>query len=70
MRKKKEPTVKLIVPGTTKERDFAINHAERLLDMGAKLNGGWVLPETSNYTYNEEYGLRVKSDKTNTAKAD
>ena len=70
MKKKKEPVVRLVVPKYGIERDFGIQHAERLLDMGTHLNGGWVLPKDSNYTYNEEDGLRIKSDKKNTAKAD
>ena len=64
MRKKKEQTVTLVVP------KFGIQHAERLLDMGTAINGGWELPKDSNYTYDEENGLRVKSDKANSAKAD
>lgn len=70
MRKKKEQVVRLVVPRYNIERDFGIQHAERLLDMGTDLNGGWTLPKDSNYIYSEEDGLRVKSDKTNTAKAD
>lgn len=63
MRKKKEPTVKLVVPKYNKEQEFTVPHAERILDMGTHLNGGWELPEDSNYYYDEENGLRVKSDK-------
>lgn len=59
----------LVVPKYNIEREFGIQHAERLLDMGAALNGGWELPKDSNYTYDEENGLRVKSDKANSAKA-
>ena len=70
MRKKKEQTVTLIVPKYNIKQEFGIEHAERLLDMGPQLNGGWELPGDSNYTYNEENGLRVKSDKANSAKAD
>ena len=69
MRKKKEQTIVLVVPKYNIEREFGIQHAERLLDMGAALNGGWELPKDSNYTYDEENGLRVKSDKANSAKA-
>lgn len=69
MRKKKEPTIKLVVPKYGKEQEFTIPHAERILDMGPHLNGGWELPKDSNYIYDEENGLRIKSDKTNTAKA-
>lgn len=69
MRKKKEQTVKLVVPKYNMEQEFDVEHAERLLDMGAHLNGGWELPEDSKYTYDEENGLRVKSDKGDSAKA-
>lgn len=69
MRKKKEQTVKLVVPKYNMEQEFSVEHAERLLDMGAHLNGGWELPEDSKYTYDEENGLRVKSDKGDSAKA-
>ena len=67
MRKKKEQTVTLVVPKYNIKQEFGIEHAERLLDMGPQLNGGWELPGDSNYTYNEENGLRVKSDKANSA---
>lgn len=66
MRKKKEPTVTLVVPKHNLEQAFSIPHAERLLDMGAYLNGGWELPADSNYTYDEENGLRLKANKANT----
>ena len=68
MRKKKEQTVTLGVPKYNIKQEFGIEHAERLLDMGPQLNGGWELPGDSNYTYSEENGLRVKSDKANSAK--
>lgn len=67
MRKKKEQTVTLAVPKYNIKQEFGIEHAERLLDMGSQLNGGWELPGDSNYTYSEENGLRVKSDKANSA---
>ena len=67
MRKKKEQTVTLIVSKYNIKQEFCIEHAERLLDMGPQLNGGWELPGDSNYTYSEENGLRVKSDKANSA---
>ena len=50
-------------------REFDLAHAERLLDMGTFLSGGWELPEDSKYEYTEEYGLRPKSDKGDTAEA-
>lgn len=69
-RKKKEPTVKLVVPKYGKEQEFTIPHAERILDMGTHVNGGWELPADSKYRYDEENGLRLKTDKGDTAKAD
>lgn len=68
MRKKKEQTVTLVVPKYNITQEFSIEHAERLLDMGTTLNGGWELPKDSNYYYDEENGLRVKSDKSDSAK--
>ena len=68
MRQKKEKTVDLVSPKGVK-RAFGIAHAERLLDMGDSLNGGWRVDEASEYYYDEENGLRLKSDKPNTAKA-
>jgi hypothetical protein len=68
MRKKKEQTVTLVVPKYNIKKDFGIQHAERLLDMGTNINGGWELPKDSNYLYDEENGLRLKSDKANSAK--
>lgn len=70
MRRKKEQTVTLVVPKHNIKQDFPIGHAERLLDMGTALSGGWELPKDSNYYYDEENGLRVKSDKANSGKAD
>ena len=65
MRKKKEPTVTLVVPKHNMEREFGVEHAERLLNMGSELNGGWELPENSKYYYDEENGLRLKTDSAN-----
>lgn len=69
MRKPKLQTVILVTSSGLKQ-ELGIQHAERLLDMGPFLNGGWKLPEDSNYYYDEENGLRLKSGKTNTAKTD
>ena len=44
---------------------FEIEHAERLLDMGLELNGGWELPEDSPYVYDEENGIRLRQNKEN-----
>ena len=68
MRGKKEKTIVLVTPSGLKQA-FGIAHAERLLDMGPELNGGWKVPADSEYHYDEENGLRLKSDKANSAKA-
>ena len=67
-RPKREQTVTLVTPDGKKQA-FNIQHAERLLDLGPALNGGWVVDPNSNYYYDEENGIRVKADKGNTAKA-
>lgn len=65
-RPKKEQTVTLVAPGGRKQA-FSIKHAERLLDLGPVLNGGWQIDPNSKYYYDEENGIRVKSDKGDTA---
>ena len=64
MRQKKEKTVDLVSPKGVK-RAFGIAHAERLLDMGDSLNGGWRVDEASEYYYDEENGLRLKTNSAN-----
>lgn len=68
MRGKKEQTITLITPDGRKQA-FSLQHAERLLDMGPELNGGWAVDKEDKYYYDEENGIRIKSDKANTAKA-
>lgn len=70
MRPKKSPTVTLVVPRHDMSREFSVEHAERLLGIGEFRNGGWQLPTNSNYVYDEENGLRLKTDKRDTAKAE
>lgn len=67
-RPKKEATIVLVDP-RGKKREFGLQHAERLLDMGPALNGGWAVDPTSNYYYDEENGIRLKANKGNSAKA-
>lgn len=64
----KKKTVTLVVPEYDIRQDFDIQHAERMLDMGKHLNGGWELPKDSDYYYDEENGIRVKSDKASSGK--
>lgn len=66
--RQKEKTVVLVTPKGQKQ-EFSISHAERLLGMGEALNGGWKIDESSTYYYDKENGIRVKSDKANSAKA-
>lgn len=65
---KKEKTVTLVTPSGEKQ-EFEVQHAERILDMGSALNGGWEIDPTSEYIYDEENGIRLKTDKRNSAKA-
>lgn len=67
--KRKEKTVTLVTRDG-KKQEFSISHAERLLNMGTELNGGWAIDVTSPYYYDEENGIRLKSDKANSAKAE
>lgn len=68
MREVKKPIKKVRLETEEFSQEFEVSHAERLLDMGPALNGGWHVPEDSEYEYTEEYGLRLKSDKGNSAK--
>lgn len=70
MRPKKEKKIKLVVPKYNMEQEFSVLHAERLLDMGTNLNGGWELPADSDYQYDEENGLRPKPDKASFTKTE
>lgn len=62
----KQKTVILVTP-TGERKEFGIQHAERLLDLGTELNGGWQIASDSEYIYDEENGIRVKTDKGNFA---
>jgi hypothetical protein len=67
-RPKRQKTVTMVTPAGVKQQ-FGIQHAERLLDLGPALNGGWSIDPDSNYYYDEENGIRLKSDKGNSAEA-
>lgn len=60
--------ITLVVPKYRIKQEFSIEHAERLLDMGKEQSGGWELPENSKYYYDKKNGIRVKSNKANSAK--
>lgn len=67
-RVKKQPTVTLITASGQKQA-FGVQHAERLLDLGPAVNGGWMIDPDSDYWYDEENGIRLKPNKGNSGKA-
>ena len=67
-RGKKAKTITLVTQAGNKQQ-FGIQHAERLLDLGPVLNGGWTIDPNSEYYYDEENGIRLKADKGSSGKA-
>lgn len=67
-RPKKQRLITLVTPAGIKQQ-FGIQHAERLLDLGPALNGGWTIDPNSPYYYDEENGIRLKTDKGDSAEA-
>jgi hypothetical protein len=67
MRQVRKPVKKVRLETEDLSQEFEVSHAERILDMGPAVNGGWHVPEDSEYEYTEEYGLRLKSNKENSA---
>lgn len=67
VRRFRKPIKKVRLEAGAISQEFEIAHAERILDMGPALNGGWHVPEDSEYEYTEEYGLKLKSNKRNSA---
>ena len=57
----KKTLVLLTCPALNTDREFEITHAERLLRMPN--NGGWRLPENSNFEFSKDYGIRYKRHK-------
>lgn len=68
VRQVRKPVKKVRLEADGISQEFEVSHAERILDMGPALNGGWRVPKDSEYEYTEEYGLKLKSDKGNSAK--
>jgi hypothetical protein len=56
-----ERTNRVVLQVGDKTQEFEINHAERILRMPN--NGGWHLPEDSNYLMDEVNGLTIKRNK-------
>lgn len=50
-----------------RREEFEVNHAERILRMPD--NGGWQLPEDSNFIMDEQNGLTIKRDQKQTEKS-
>ena len=53
-----ERTSKVVLQAGDVKQEFEINHAERILRMPN--NGGWHLPEDSNFIMDEVNGLTSK----------
>lgn len=70
VRQIRKPVKKVRLEAGDISREFEVSHAERILDMGPILNGGWHVPEDSEYEYTEEYGLKLKSNKRNPAETE
>lgn len=68
VREARKPVKKVRLEANGIFQDFEISHAERILDMGPAINGGWRVPTNSDYEYSEEYGLKLKSNKGNNPK--
>ena len=56
-----ERTNRVVLQVGDKKQEFEINHAERILRMPD--NGGWRLPDDSNYQMDEVNGLTSKRNK-------
>lgn len=57
----KKTKILLENPELRTSQEFEITHAERLLKMPN--NGGWILPENSNYTFDIDNGIGNKQIK-------
>lgn len=58
----------ILVCDSLGEREFEIEHANRLLAM--KPNGGWRLPDDCGYTYTERNGIERTGNKGKVSKAE
>lgn len=57
----KKTLVLLTCPALNTDREFEITHAERLLRMPN--NGGWRLPDDSQFEFDKENGLKYRRNK-------
>lgn len=67
VRQVRKPVKKVRLEAGDISQEFEVSHAERILDMGPALNGGWHVPEDSEYEYTDEYGLKLRANKGNSA---
>ena len=58
--------VTLVTAGGT-QQEFEINHAERILRMPS--NGGWKLPDNSEYQFDYYNGITKRTSQGDSAKA-
>ena len=61
-------TNRVVLQAGDNKQEFEINHAERILRMPD--NGGWKLPEDSNYQMDEVNGLTTKRVKRTTEESE
>lgn len=59
----RKTAIKLTCKALGWERDFAPDHAERLLAL--RNNGGWTLPDNSPYEYSRKHGIAAKRHQRN-----
>ena len=70
VRQVKKPVKKVRLEAGDISQEFEMSHAARILDMRPASHGGWRVPEDSEYEYTEEYGLKLKSNKRNSAETE
>ena len=61
MSKSKSNVVELVVPAHNMKQVFEIDHAERLLRVPN--NGGWQLPDDSEFEFNLSDGIKRNQNK-------
>lgn len=61
-----DKTIVVLADGKGNKQEFEQGHAERILKL--KNNGGWELPDNSNFIFDQKNGLRAKPNKEITTK--
>lgn len=65
---KKANTIELFCTADNHKEEFEVNHAERILRMPD--NGGWVLPEDSQYKFDNDNGITIKRGSNDTQRTE